>query len=57
MKTNPRPHRRHCANGQESQSGGTSAQLSRLQSRLQELPGVMGVAVRDIKTGEEGSIK
>ena len=48
------------AYGQESQSARTSAQLSRLQSRLQELsdafPGVIGVAVRDIKTGEEVSI-
>jgi beta-lactamase class A len=48
------------AYGQESQSAGTSAQLSRLRSRLQELsdafPGVIGVAVRDIKTGEEVSI-
>src|SRR5262245_201783 len=45
---------------QEASSGGTSAQLSRLRSRLQELsdafPGVIGVAVRDIKTGEEVSI-
>lgn len=48
------------ATGQESQSARTSAQLNRLQSRLQELsdafPGVIGVAVRDIKTGEEVSI-
>ena len=48
------------AYGQESQSAGTSAQLGRLQSRLQEIsdafPGVIGVAVRDIKTGEEVSI-
>ncbi|MGH9751964.1 MAG: serine hydrolase [Blastocatellia bacterium] len=48
------------AYGQESQSAGTSAQLSRLQSRLQELsdafPGVIGVTARDIKTGEEVSI-
>src|SRR5512145_1220739 len=48
------------AYGQESQSARTSAQLGRLQSRLQELsdafPGVIGVAVRDLKTGEEISI-
>jgi beta-lactamase class A len=48
------------AYAQEAPSARTSAQLSRLQSRLQELsdafPGVIGVAVRDIKTGEEVSI-
>jgi beta-lactamase class A len=48
------------AYGQEPQSARTSAQLSRLQSRLQELsdafPGVIGVAARDIRTGEEVSI-
>ncbi|MGE0128617.1 MAG: serine hydrolase [Blastocatellales bacterium] len=48
------------AYAQESRSARTSAQLGRLQSRLQELadafPGVMGVTVRDIKTGEEVSI-
>jgi len=46
--------------GQDSHSARTSAQLGRLQSRLRELadafPGVIGVAVRDIKTGEEVSI-
>jgi beta-lactamase class A len=50
----------HLAYGQESQSGRTSAQISRLHSRLQELsdafPGVIGVAVRDVRTGEEISI-
>src|SRR5262245_36454627 len=50
----------HPAYGQESQSARTSAQLSRLHSRLQELsdefPGVIGVSVRDIRTGEEISI-
>lgn len=48
------------AYGQDSHSARTSAQLGRLQSRLQELagafPGAMGVAVRDISTGEEISI-
>ncbi len=48
------------AQGQESQSTRTAAQLARLQSRLQELadafPGVIGVTVRDIRTGEEVSI-
>jgi len=48
------------AYAQDSHSARTSAQLGRLQSRLQELadafPGVIGVAVRDIKTGEEVSI-
>src|SRR5215813_5058403 len=48
------------AYGQDSHSPRTSAQLRRLQSRLQELadafPGVIGVAARDITTGEEISI-
>jgi beta-lactamase class A len=45
---------------QDSHPARTPAQLSRLQSRLQEFsdafPGVIGVAVRDIRTGEEISI-
>jgi beta-lactamase class A len=45
---------------QEAPSARTPSQLGRLQSRLQELsdafPGVIGVAVRDLKTGEEISI-
>ena len=48
------------AYAQEAPSARTPSQLSRLQSRLQELsdefPGVVGVAVRDLKTGEELSI-
>jgi beta-lactamase class A len=48
------------AHSQGSHSARTSAQLSRLQARLQEFadafPGVIGVAVRDIRTGEEVSI-
>src|SRR5262245_19351216 len=48
------------AYAQEAPSARTPSQLSRLQSRLQELsdafPGVIGVAVRDLKTGEELSI-
>lgn len=48
------------AYAQEAPSARTPPQLSRLQSRLQELsdafPGVIGVAVRDLKTGEELSI-
>src|SRR5215813_8601932 len=48
------------AYGQDSHSPRTSAQLRRLQSRLQELadafPGVIGVAARDITTGEEVSV-
>jgi beta-lactamase class A len=48
------------AYAQEAPSARNPSQLSRLQSRLQELsdafPGVMGVAVRDLKTGEEISI-
>jgi beta-lactamase class A len=48
------------ASGQDTHSARTSPQLGRLESRLQELadafPGVIGVAVRDIKTGEEISI-
>lgn len=48
------------AYGQESHSARASVQIGRLQSRLQELadafPGVLGVTVRDIKTGEEVSI-
>jgi len=46
--------------GQESHSARTSAPLGRLQSRLRELadafPGVIGVAARDLTTGEEISI-
>jgi hypothetical protein len=48
------------AYAQEAPSTRNPSQLSRLQSRLQELsdafPGVIGVAVRDLKTGEEISI-
>jgi beta-lactamase class A len=48
------------AYGQESHSARTTAQLGRLQSRLQEFsdafPGVIGVTVRDIKTGDEVSV-
>src|SRR5215475_10757225 len=48
------------AYAQEAPSVRTPSQLSRLQSRLQELsdafPGVIGVMVRDLKTGEELSI-
>jgi beta-lactamase class A len=48
------------AYAQEAPSARNPSQLSRLQSRLQELsdafPGVIGVAVRDLKTGEELSI-
>lgn len=50
----------HFAYSQDSHSARTPAQLSRLQTRLQEFsdafPGVIGVAVRDIRTGEELSI-
>lgn len=46
--------------GQEAQAPRASSQLARLQARLQEManafPGVMGIAVRDLKTGEEVSI-
>src|SRR5262245_61443530 len=46
--------------GQDSNSSRSSAQLGRLQTRLQEIaeafPGVIGVSARDIKTGEEISI-
>jgi beta-lactamase class A len=46
--------------GQEPQAARASSQLARLQARLQEMaaafPGTMGIAVRDLKTGEEVSI-
>ncbi len=46
--------------GQDSHSEKPSVRLGRLQSRLQEqadaFPGVIGLAVRDIRTGEEISI-
>jgi beta-lactamase class A len=50
----------HSAYSQDAHPARNSAQLSRLQSRLQEFsdafPGVIGVAVRDVRTGEEISI-
>ncbi len=46
--------------GQQQQSAKTSPQLGRLHARLLEMatafPGTMGIAVRDIKTGEEISV-